>query len=210
MTIRVSIDGEEFKSINDAADFLEIPNWQLSQALMNKPSCNINGFDVKKLDKSAEKRKIICIDTQEVFNTAVELAKHLGMSHAAVCKGLNDNVYFYHNGKRYAKLSEKSEITKKYVARGPRGKCEPLIVDGEQMVKKNMKENAMNAKPIPTNHKRKDDSSVVDTDELIEMAKKETAEQVLQRLVIEFIDKKEYDTAEKLLGVLVKHGKELR
>jgi len=68
----------------------------------------------------------------------------------------------------------------------------------------------MNAKSIPTNHKHNDDSSVVDTDELIEMAKKETAEQVLQRLVIEFIDKKEYDTAEKLLGVLVKHGKELR
>lgn len=210
MTTKVSIDNEEFESINDAADFLEIPAWQLSTALLKKASCNINGFNVKKLTEGRQQCKILCVETKEVFNTIKELAEHLNVSNSIISTTLNKNSYFYHNGKRYARLFEKSEITKGYTTKGPRVKHDPLIVDGEQMVKKSMKENAMNAKPIPTNHKHNDDNSTVDTNELIETAKKETAEQVLQRLVIEFIDKKEYDTAEKLLGVLVKHGKELR
>ena len=210
MSTLVSIDGEEFKSIREAANFLEIPEWQLSQALITKSACNINGFDVKKLTRGRLQRKILCIDTKEVFNTIKDLAEQLGVNYHMINDTLNKDTYFYHRGKKYARLSEKSEITKTYKVKRSRVKHDPLIVDGEQMVKKSMKENAMNAKPIPTNHKHNDDSSVVDTNELIEMAKKETAEQVLQRLVIEFIDKKEYDTAEKLLGVLVKHGKELR
>ena len=45
--------------------------------------------------------------------------------------------------------------------------------------------------------------------ELIEVAKKETAEQVIQNLVIKFINNKDYETADTLLKVLAKYGNKL-
>lgn len=199
---KVSIDNEIFDTMNDAADFLELTPQKLSAILLDKKQVNINGFNVKKLGKDKIVTKLMCIETQEVFNTMTDLANSLGIPMSRVSKAFQDGDCFIHDGKRYYRLSEKSDIRMnrskgyKQVKRP-----EPELgeyqdsQDDDKFLKVNMEENEM---PIEEQ-----------LGELVEVTKKETAEQVIQNLVIRFINSKEYDTASVLLKILNEHGEEL-
>lgn len=198
---KVSIDGEIFETIQDAASFLEVTKQQLSKILLDKKECNVNGFIVKKLGKDRIVTKLMCIETQEVFNTMSDLAEKLGVPKNKVSIAFQKGDYFKYNGKRYYRLSEKADIR----LNRPSGyktvrRPEPVVTDIQDAedTDKFLKVNI-----------EKEESMSEQLDELIEMAKKETAEQVIQNLVIKFINNKDYETADTLLKVLAKYGDKL-
>lgn len=198
---KVSIDGEIFETIADAASFLEVTKQQLSKILLDKKECNVNGFIVKKLGKDRIVTKLMCIETQEVFNTMSDLAEKLGIPKNKVSIAFQKGDYFKYNGKRYYRLSEKADIR----LNRPSGyktvrRPEPVVTDIQDAedTDKFLKVNIEKEEPMSEQ-----------LDELIEMAKKETAEQVIQNLVIKFINNKDYETADTLLKVLAKYGDKL-
>jgi len=198
---KVSIDGEIFETIQDAASFLEITKQQLSKILLDKKECNVNGFIVKKLGKDRIVTKLMCIETQEVFNTMTDLANSLGIQSAKISKAFQDGDCFNYNGKRYYRLSEKADIR----ANRPKGykvtkHPEPLVTDIQ---------NAEDTDKFLNVNIETEEHMSEQLNELIEVAKKETAEQVIQNLVIKFINNKDYETADTLLKVLAKYGNKL-
>lgn len=198
---KVSIDGETFNTIKDAADFLEIPSWKLTEILLDKKEVNINGFNVKKLGKDRIFTKLMCIETQEVFNTQQDLAKYLGIQPVELSKAFAEKDCYIKDGKRYYRLSEKSEIRKSRPKGLKSKKCPEVILDDfedAQTTDKFLNVNIETEEPMSEQ-----------LNELIEVAKKETAEQVIQNLVIKFINNKDYETADTLLKVLAKYGDKL-
>lgn len=198
---KVSIDGEIFETIQDAASFLEVTKQQLSKILLDKKECNVNGFVVKKLGKDRIVTKLMCIETQEVFNTMSDLAEKLDIPTNKVSKAFQKGDCFKYNGKRYYRLSEKADIR----LNRPSGyktvrRPEPVVTDIQDAedTDKFLKINIEKEEPMSEQ-----------LDELIEIAKKETAEQVIQNLVIKFINNKDYETADTLLKVLAKYGDKL-
>lgn len=198
---KVSIDGETFNTIKDAADFLEIPSWKLTEILLDKKEVNVNGFNVKKLGKDRIFTKLMCIETQEVFNTMKDLAEYLGIQPVELSKAFAEKDCYIKDGKRYYRLSEKSEIRKSR-PKGLKGKkCPEVVLDDfedAQTTDKFLNVNIETEEPMSEQ-----------LNELIEVAKKETAEQVIQNLVIKFINNKDYETADTLLKVLAKYGDKL-
>jgi hypothetical protein len=198
---KVSIDGETFNTIKDAADFLELPSWKLTEILLDKKEVNVNGFNVKKLGKDRIFTKLICIETQEVFNTMKDLAEYLGIQPVELSKAFAEKDCYIKDGKRYYRLSEKSEIRKSR-PKGLKGKkCPEVILDDfedKQDTDKFLNVNIETEEPMSEQ-----------LNELIEVAKKETAAEVIQNLVIKFINNKDYETADTLLKVLAKYGDKL-
>ena len=198
---KVSIDGETFNTIKDAADFLEIPSWKLTEILLDKKEVNVNGFNVKKLGKDRIFTKLMCIETQEVFNTMKDLAEYLGIQPVELSKAFAEKDCYIKDGKRYYRLSEKSEIRKSRPKGLKSKKCPEVILDDfedAQTTDKFLNVNIETEEPMSEQ-----------LNELIEVAKKETAEQVIQNLVIKFINNKDYETADTLLKVLAKYGDKL-
>ena len=202
---KVMIDNEEFNTIKEAAEFLELPGWKLTEILLDKKEVNINGFNVKKLSRDRIFTKLMCIETQEVFNTLTDLSKYLKVNASDISNAIAENdCYIDKNGNRYYRLSEKSEI-RKHMPKGLiRGKCPEVIV-------KDIEEADDDEKFLKVDNLKEGDKTLEEQlDELVDVTPKQTAEIIIRNLVIQYINKNDYNTANTLLKVLVNHADKLR
>ncbi|MBR2239896.1 hypothetical protein IKN40_08860 [bacterium] len=120
---KVLIDNEEFKSLKDAASFLEISNFKMSKLLDTKEPIMLNGFKVQRIGRIKQHKKLICLETKEVFNTIKDLSKKLKVDNYVISDSLNHHNVFKHAGKSYYRLSDKSTLTRTVtepVKKGPR------------------------------------------------------------------------------------------
>ena len=120
---KVLIDNEEFKTIAEAANFLEMSPAKMSKLLDTKDTITLNGFKVQRIGRIKQHKKLICLETKEVFNTIKDLADKLKVDNYIISGDLNHYDVFKHDGKSYYRLSDKSTLTRtvtEHVKKGPR------------------------------------------------------------------------------------------
>lgn len=120
---KVLIDNEEFKTIAEAANFLEMSPAKMSKLLDTKDTITLNGFKVQRIGRIKQHKKLICLETKEVFNTIKDLADKLKVDNYIISGDLNHYNVFKHDGKSYYRLSDKSTLTRtvtEHVKKGPR------------------------------------------------------------------------------------------
>jgi hypothetical protein len=85
-----------------------------------------------------------------------------------------------------------------------RGKCPEVIV-------KDIEEADDDEKFLKVDNLKEGDKTLVEQiDELVDVTPKQTAEIIIRNLVIQYINKNDYNTANTLLKVLVNHADKLR
>ena len=188
MSAIIMIDGDKFNSLKQAAEFLEMNDYDLSGKLDTNDVTEIKGFKVQRIGKRAKRIRgpIYCERTNTLFRSADELSKYLMVDGTIICKFLRETGKFIDkNGNVYIRLKEKSlaehlakqhdiipEVLDKSLTVEPGKVIEELKVEVKQEV---TKEN---------------------------VSKDSTAE--LSRITKSFIDKGNYEIAGDLLKVLTK------
>lgn len=109
---KVLIDNEEFMTIADAANFLEVSPAKMSKLLNTNDVITLNGFKVQRVGRIKQHKKIICLETKEVFNTLTDLGKKLKVANHVISSDLNTHDVFKYDGKSYYRLSDNSTITR--------------------------------------------------------------------------------------------------
>ena len=109
---KVTVDNEEFKTIEEAAKFLEVTPSYLSANLGANEKINVNGFDVQRIGRRRTFNKIICMETKQVYNTITDLSNSLGVSIWKISNELGAHDVFKHAGKSYFRLSDKSQLNR--------------------------------------------------------------------------------------------------
>lgn len=109
---KVMIEDQEFKTLEEAAKFLEVKPGYLSANLGANETININGFNVQRIGRKRTFNKIICMETKQVYNTITELSNSLGVGTGQISNELCAHDVFKHAGKSYFRLSDKSQINR--------------------------------------------------------------------------------------------------
>lgn len=120
---KVLVDNEEFKTIAKAANFLEISPAKMSKLLDTNDTITLNGFKVQRIGRIKQHKKLICLETKEVFNTIKDLADKINVDNYIISSDLNHYNVFEHDGKSYYRLSDKSTLTRtvtESAKKGPR------------------------------------------------------------------------------------------
>lgn len=186
MKVQILVNNKKFNTIQDAAKHLGIDYMQFSNKLRHVSEFTLNGNTIKRLTGLHKRKcyKLICKETRIVYNTITELARMLGIDPATISHDLNNNNVYVRDNKHYYRLSEKSNITCKTHTRR---KLIPLQV-----------ENTM-TNPVE-----------VQPETLVNIIKTTTAEDILVNVIKVMLDKKEYNSANTLLNVIINHKEVLK
>lgn len=114
---KMLVDNIKFKTMESAAKFLKIKPYVLWMTLADKDKAFINNRLVQRLGKKKQFVKMICLETNEVFNSKTTLANKLNIRASVISKSISDTGVFKYNNLTYKALDEKSKYTKEFVNR---------------------------------------------------------------------------------------------
>ena len=188
MSAIITIDGDKFTSLKQAAEFLEMTTYDLSGKLDTNDVTVIKGFKVQRITKRPKRTRgqIYCEKNNTIFKNAIELGKYLMIDNNIICKFLRETGKFIDkNGNTYIRLKEKSLI--EHLAKQhniiPEVLDKPLTIEPGKIIeepKVEVKQEVMKEN----------------------VSKNSTAE--LSRITKSFIDKGNYEVVGDLLKVLTK------
>lgn len=190
---QVSIDGEVFDTIKEAADYLEMNAYDLAGTLMDNEEKNIKGFVVKRLKKRISRLsgKIYCYKNGKIFKNALVLGKILNINPTYITQKLRtENKYVDIYGNTYRRVQNEENFKN------------AEVIDEIKVAEINKaKQDAIN-KDIQERFEAKQQKELEQSQPKVENKKEVNVRDSLKEALILLVDKKDYEHAKTLLDIM--------
>lgn len=190
---QVSIDGEVFDTIKEAADYLEMNAYDLAGTLMDNEEKNIKGFVVKRLKKRISRLsgKIYCYKNGKIFKNALVLGKILHVNPTYITQKLRtENKYVDIYGNTYRRVQNEENFKN------------AEVIDEIKVAEINKaKQDAIN-KDIQERFEAKQQKELEQSQPKVENKKEVNVRDSLKEALILLVDKKDYEHAKTLLDIM--------
>lgn len=190
---QVSIDGEVFDTIKEAADYLEMNAYDLAGTLMDNEEKNIKGFVVKRLKKRISRLsgKIYCYKNGKIFKNALVLGKILHVNPTYITQKLRtENKYVDIYGNTYRRVQNEENFKN------------AEVIDEIKVAEINKaKQDAIN-KSIQEKFEAKQQKELEQSQPKVENKKEVNVRDSLKEALILLVDKKDYEHAKTLLDIM--------
>lgn len=177
--VKVEIDGTEFKSLTEAAKFLDMSLPKLQGRLARYNPYFYQGFKITRAPQTKiyKGTTVVCLETNQSWSSAKALAIELGVKPGTLQLAIHKKQQFVYDGKHYVAVDYK---------------CRKL-----NRVKGGSRERIDNQPELPLTQQIKELKEVV-----LKTATEDECFKLLKKLAIERIQNTQYEKASKVLSAL--------
>lgn len=202
----VSIDDDEFDTIKEAAEFLEMSPAELGNILYDNEVHKIKGFNVRRVSKKSHKinGRIYCYNKGWIFKNAASLARMLHLNPNFVANKLkNEGKYVDIYGNVYRRVQNEENFTSQYYREvdkrnttirdlmKPEVKVQPVVETKPEVEEVEEPEPIVEVKTVS---EEKKEETVVNNNEL----------ETLKNVVVTLLDKGDYEASQAILDVMAR------